>query len=132
MGGGSKRIQLNVKGQSDQYSTLFRATYLLLTYWLLIIEIAKNQSLEDFCLSSDVNTNHKVAAAAKVCFFFYIFFYVNETLSACYLSPFVSAACLAPVPSLLIKLFTLLDEAIATVSGEATSTATEEGKKMTL
>ena len=46
--------------------------------------------------------------------------------------PFVSAACLAPVPSLLIKLFTLLDEAIATVSGEATSTATEEGKKMTL
>ena len=85
-----------------------------------------------FCLSSDVNTNHKVAAAAKVCFFFYIFFYVNETLSACYLSPFVSAACLAPVPSLLIKLFTLLDEAIATVSGEATSTATEEGKKMTL
>jgi hypothetical protein len=29
----------------------------------------------------------------------------------------------------LIKLFTLLDEAIATVSGEATSTATEEGKK---
>ena len=89
VGGGSKRIQLNVKGQSDQYSTLFRATYLLLTYWLLIIEIAKNQSLEDFCLSSDVNTNHKVAAAAKVCFFFYKFFlfYVNETLSACYLSP---------------------------------------------
>ena len=40
-----------------------------------------------FCLSSDVNTNHKVAAAAKVCFFIYIFFYVNETLSACYLSP---------------------------------------------
>ena len=64
-----------------------------------------------------------------ICIFF---FYVNETLSACYLSPFVSAACLAPVPSLLIKLFTLLDEAIATVSGEATSTATEEGKKMTL
>ena len=53
-------------------------------------------------------------------------------LSAYYLPPFVSAACLAPVPSLLIKLFTLLDEAIATVSGEATSTATEEGKKMTL
>ena len=80
-----------------------------------------------FCLSSDVNTNHKVAAAAKVSFF-----YVNETLSACYLSPFFSAACLAPAPSLLIKLFTLLDEAIATVSGEATSAATEEGKKMTL
>jgi hypothetical protein len=71
-----------------------------------------------------VNTNHKAAAAANVS----CFFYVNETLSACY----VSVACLAPAPSLLIKLFTLLDEAIATVSGEATSAATEEGKKMTL
>ena len=88
VGGGSKRIQLNVKGQSDQYSTLFRATYLLLTYWLLIIEIAKNQSLEGSAYRPTWTQITKLQQQPRyVSFYIYIFFYVNETLSACYLSP---------------------------------------------
>ena len=89
VGGGSKRIQLNVKGQSDQYSTLFRATYLLLTYWLLIIEIANNQSLEGSAYRPRWTQITKLQQQPRYVSFFisFFFFYVNETLSACYLSP---------------------------------------------
>ena len=86
---GWRQQKNSVERERPKWPVLYTfSSYILITY-LLIIEIAKNQSLEDFCLSSDVNTNHKVAAAAKVCFFFicFSFFYVNETLSACYLSP---------------------------------------------
>ena len=85
---GWRQQKNSVERERPKWPVLYTfSSYILITY-LLIIEVAKNQSLEGSAYRPTWTQITKLQQQPRyVSFFIYIFFYVNETLSACYLSP---------------------------------------------